>query len=244
MNFFVRYLQNNKDILILWILITLLGGYIVHYGVQKLGKTSLSRTEVDIIVKKINIKGQRSWPLRPKLKKNNYLAHVNLLKKFSYYEDFLKRDIFHSYVTDAQVDDTVINPYVLLGVIKVEVPLIWKGIFQKKGSKELRAQVNIEKDTYFLKKGDKILKYAIVEVTPYFVEVRKEGASMSVRLEKDIVALEEGIKAKIYNKENGETFAVAKDQFVEGWNVRSIMNGEVRMHKGGVTILVKEGEKS
>ncbi len=236
------YVRNRMEYVVLWGLVLLVGGYATTVFVPKMSQRS-AQSEVDLVVRKINIKGQKLGPLRRKMKKMNYVGLMHLLKKFSYYEEFLTRDIFHPFEVDVKVDEIVVNPYVLLKVIRHEVPFVWMGTFSKKDDKKLYVQFNSKKGTSFLKKGDRIMRYEIVEATPYHVDVRREGRDSILRLEKDKVALEEGIHAKIYNKESGKTFVIREGDFTEGWDVRSIANDGVTLHKGGVSVLVKKGDE-
>lgn len=237
----VLYVRNHFEWVVLVLLLMGVGAYGAAVFAPKVAQTR-SASELDVVVRQINVKGQKFWPLRRKMQTINYVAMVQSLKKFSFYEEFLTRDVFHPYQKDVEVSDVVINPYQLLEVIRHEVPFIWKGIFAKEGDVVEYAQFNSKKGTAFLRKDDKIMGYVVEAITPYYVDVRHMESGSLLRLDKDKVALEEGIQAKIYNKENGKTALVREGDFTEGWDIRSITSESVTLHKGGVSVVAKKGD--
>lgn len=238
------YALNHLEKLIFLSCLFLFGAYIVSAGAYTFSDVQFN--EVEKVVNKINVIGQKAWKLSEmQWQEVDYVARFRTEKQFAFYDKLLTRDVFHPYVVAVQIDHVVINPYVLMEVIRKEIPLVWKGKIKNSKTGETLLQINDANKTYFVKQGDEIDDYKIMDFNDVYVVIQKKGLDKTFKLEQNSIALEEDVSAKIYNKQSGQTLQIVKGSLVEGWKVLSIEDEYVRMQKDQLLIFVKpeKGDK-
>ncbi|OED35661.1 hypothetical protein AB834_04450 [PVC group bacterium (ex Bugula neritina AB1)] len=238
---FKKYICEKIEWIAFFLVFFLVALYCVNVAVSCLFFPS-KVSEIDSVIRQIHVKAQNFTQLNDKSKDVDYVLQVAFLNPLSHYEELFVRDFCHPFQIKVAQKDFLKNPYVFLKIEKQEVPFVFKGTLIQKGKKDFYAQINSEKGTSFLRKGDTIMGYDILAISPSYIEIRYKGEDDLIRLDVGQVSLHGAVRAKIYNQRDANVFTVKEGDLVEGWRVVSIMEQEVVMTKGDGDIVVQKKE--
>ena len=100
----------------------------------------------------------------------------------------------------------------------------------------------MEDETYFVKRGDDIKGYKILDVNKVYVEILKQEDNKKIQLELNKIASEGKISANIYDTVKEKTHIIEEGSKIDGWEVQLISKEHVRLGKGNNLIYVRKGE--
>ncbi len=237
LNDILEYIKTRLEKSIFILLLLILSIYFIFFLTSIFvmnGQDSI----VDNILKKMDILS-RQEPLLKTLDEKDYAEDIKKQNTYSFYKDIISRDIFAQYVVKPE-DKEIHNPYTLVEIVKKECPYIWKGIIKESSGERVFAQLNDGKKTIFVKPGDELGEYNVVNVSELAVELKRKDNKKIVILEMNKIAKEDEEKVKILNKKDNKTYLVGLDDVFEGWKVSFIGQEHIRVIKDRAILYVKK----
>jgi hypothetical protein len=236
MNEIIVYAKRQIEKIIFFFVLLIFCCYSLFFCLNVLKSSGVTNV-ISRVCKKIDYVSKKQVPSIEKIEKTDYVSNLKGEKTFSNYKEILTRNIFLPYSV-AIKDSIKNNPYVLVEIIKKECPFVWKGIMISKDLKEVFAQLNTSKSTHFVKAGDIIEEYKIIDVNEMFVEIQKND--IKLRLELNKIMYEGEDAAKIYNRKTKETNIVVLNDEIDSWIVQIVGKTYVRLGKDKELLYVKK----
>lgn len=176
----------------------------------------------------------------------DFSAYSDILKKtatpekISYYDKLFERDMFIEIRLDQVVDFPPV--FEIQNIEKLPLSLMYKGFIQYENGM-IAAQINEDSETRFVKKGDKIKSYKVIDVTKdEVVLLGPENFKILLKLNK--VAPSNEYQVIMFDSANKRTYKLKKNESLIGkYKIIDIKDDYVIILKDNENITLKKGEK-